>query len=499
MAVATRGSDTSVIDIPFLIRGQIVEPGDDAVEFSGRVGARFRTPDPKKWADRLVLADAGDLADLRDMPVDEIIDFLVELGPRLTLDENPLLQEAYRLCYEAGELTEPLLRTFYDDFLGWFTRPRLESMVAAVGKEYLDGWVEQGLPGHSYSRVRAFGTRQLHIIAGNVPVTTAITVARCALTKSDCLIKMPSNDPYTAAAVVQSMIDLDPNHPVTKHFAVPYWKGGDEEVEQRIIRPQRLERLTAWGGFASVKHIQKYLLPGLELISFNGKWSISIVGHEALENDENMKYAAYGVAVRAGEFNQTGCSNTRIVYVECDADDEEDLARLERFGHEIHKAFGELPEWFSTPPKRVDAALDAELEAVGLDEEFYRVIGDSSFGGAVVSRTEDPVEFQSMLNNRIVNLVPVSDITNVGDWVKGDETQTIGVYPESLRERLRDAAGTYGGQRIVPLKREGKAVGAGAIPEGARHDPSKNIGTHDGVEVLRRMVRWVVDESLDLR
>jgi hypothetical protein len=81
MAVATRGSDTSVIDIPFLIRGQVVEPGDDAVEFSGRVGARFRTPDPKKWADRLVLADAGDLADLRDTPVDEIIDFLVELGP----------------------------------------------------------------------------------------------------------------------------------------------------------------------------------------------------------------------------------------------------------------------------------------------------------------------------------------------------------------------------------------------------------------------------------
>jgi hypothetical protein len=496
VATTTSTPETSVVEIPFLIRGRVVQPDDDGVEFGGRVGARFRIPDPAKFADQLVLADAGDLRDLRETPVDQIIDFLAELGPLLTLDENPLLQAAYELALEAGELTESVLAPVYDEFPLWFERDRLERMIeGTVGKAYLDGWVRQGALGRSSVSMRAIGTRQLHIIAGNVPITTAITVVRSALTKGDCLIKMPSNDPYTATAVVQSMIDLAPDHPVTKHFAVAYWKGGDEAVEQRIIRPQRIEKLTAWGGMASMKHIQKYLVPGIELIAFNPKWSISIVGHQALESTGAMKEAAHGVAVRAGEWNQTGCSCTRVVYVEC-ATDEDDLERLEQFGRAVYEAFGTLPASFSTAPKRSDRELDAELEAIAIDEEFYRVIGDTSFGGVVVSRTDEPVDFSGQLNNRIVNLVPVSDITRVGRWVHGDETQTIGVYPSRLREQLRSDLATYGAQRIVPLVTE---------PDRTNHEPAgvdpdqRRRGIHDGHEPLRRMVRWVTEESAELR
>jgi hypothetical protein len=495
MAVAISTSDTSVVDIPFLIRGRIIDPGDDAVEFGGRVGARFRIPDPAKYADQLVLNDAGDLADLRDTPIAEVIDFLAELGPRLVLDENPLLQAAYELCLEAGELTESILAPVYDDFPKWFGRERLHAQVDSTLGKYIDGWVELGAPGQSSARMRAIGVRQLHIIAGNVPVTVAITVTRSALTKGDCLIKMPSNDPYTAAAVVRSMIDLDPDHPVTKHFAVAYWKGGDEALERKIIRPSRIEKLTAWGGMSSMKHIQKYLVPGIELIAFNPKWSISIVGHEALESPEAMEQAAHGVAVRVAEWNQTGCSCTRVTYVECGTD-EADLERLEQFGHAIHNALGALPEWFSTVPKRPDRDLDAELEAVALDDEFYRVIGDTSFGGVVISRTGEPVDFADILNNRIVNLVPVADITAVGRWVHGDETQTIGVYPPRLRDQLRDDLATYGAQRIVPLVTDLSTVRH--TPAGA--DPLQSKFTaHDGTMPLQRMVRWVTEESADLR
>src|SRR5262249_48932285 len=205
---------------------------------------------------------------------------------------------------------------------------------------------------------------------------------------------------------VKSMIELDPEHPVTKHFAVAYWKGGDERVERRIIRPSRIEKLTAWGGMASMTHIQKYLVPGIELIAMNPKLSISIVGHEALEDRKAMEEAALGVALMAGRMNQTACASTRIVYVECQIDDE-DLDRLEELGRAIHAAYGKLPPYESTAPKRPDPDLDSDLRALSLDDEFYRVIGDSSYGGVVVSRTEEPVEFAQRLNNRIVNLVPV--------------------------------------------------------------------------------------------
>jgi Acyl-CoA reductase (LuxC) len=488
----TTDASTSVVDIPFLIRGRVIEPGDDAVEFGGRVGASFRTPDPARYANQLTLADPSEMRDLHETPVNEIIDFLVQLGPRLTLDDNPLMYAAFRLALDAGELTEPVLRPVYENFGYQFSRDRLEGIVEkTIGKAYLDGWVERGAPGRSFMRMRAIGTRNLHIIAGNVPLTAAITVVRSALCKADCLIKMPSNDPYTAAAIVQSMIDLDPNHPVTKHFAVAYWKGGDENVERQIIRPSRIEKLTAWGGMASMVHIQKYLVPGIELIAMNPKLSISIVGHEALDTVAGMKEAARGVAAMAGHMNQTACSSTRVVYVECGTE-EDDLERLETFGHAIHKAFGELPAEITTAPKRSDRELDGELEAVALDDDYYRVIGDTSFGGVVVSRTADePVEFADRLTNRIVNLVPVPDISRVPRWVD-EGTQTVGIYPERLREELRDVLALHGVQRILPG--DGHLMGD---PPGS--DPAQRYGVpHDGGEPMRRMVRWVLDESVDL-
>ena len=493
MPVSTGPADTAVVDIPFLIRGRIVEPGEDAVEFGGREGARFRTPNPIEYASQLTLVDPSEMRDLYETPVDHIIDFLVQLGPRLTLDENPMLYAAFRLALEAGELTEPVLRAVYDDFHYQFSRTRLDGMAEkTVGKAFLDGWVERGVPGRSLLRIRAVGTRNLHIIAGNVPITAALTIVRSALCKCDCLIKAPSNDPFTAAAIVRSMIDLDPEHPVTRHFAVAYWKGGDEAVERQVIRPSRIEKLTAWGGMASMVHIQKYLVPGIELIAMNPKLSISVVGHEALTSTDAMGEAARGIAAMAGHMNQTACSSTRVVYVECSTD-ESDLERLEALGHAVYRAFADLPLSISTAPRRRDPELDGELGAVAIDEDYYRVIGDTSFGGVVVSLTaEEAVEFADRLTNRIVNLVPVPDIRRVVRWVN-EETQTVGIYPERLRELLRDELALHGVQRTLPIDTHLRTDPPGS-------DPDQRIGIpHDGMEPMRRMVRWVLDESTDLR
>lgn len=485
----TPAPDTTCIDIPFLIRGRIIEPdADNSVVLGGRVGARFRTPDAVRYAADLVLKNPSELRDLHDTPIEEVIDFLAELGPRLALDRNPLMEAAFRLALEAGELTEPVLRPIYDHFPAMFERKRLDVHVEKkVGKAYLDGWVELGRPGNSTMRMRAIGTRNMHVIAGNVPIVAGLTVINSALTKADCLIKMPSNDPLTAAAIVKSMIELDANHPVTKHFAVAYWKGGDEAVEKAIYRPSSIEKLTAWGGMSSMTHIQKYLVPGIELISMNPKLSISIVGREALGKPSSMQEAALGVALMAGRMNQTACASTRIVYVECTTD-EDDLDRLEQFGRAIHRAFLDLPPHESTAPKRPNPALEEELQALALDDEFYRVLGDTASAGVVVSRTEEPVEFADRLDNRIVNLVPVPDITRVPRWVS-EATQTVGIYPESLRERLRDDLALNGVQRTLPLGHS-LMMNQTDLEQAARLP-------HDGTWPMQRMVRWVIDESAE--
>ena len=477
---------TELYSIPISARGGIIEPGNDAVEYSGRGGAKFRTPDPHKHIHNLVLGNPANLRDLMDCPVRNIVEFLGEVGKRLRLDDNPWLQESFALALQAGGLAEPILRGVYEDLPRMFDPDSLMALAEkSVGIAYLDGWVASAAPNEN-CRVRAVGTRQLHITAGNVPVVAALTIVRGALTKSDVLIKAPSNDPLTANAIARSLIDVDPGHPVTKHVAVAYWKGGDEEMDRQIVRVSRIDKITAWGGMSSVKHIQKFLTPGIDLTALNPKFSMSVIGAEALKSEAAMEEAALGIAVVSGFYNQTACANTRLVYVECDTE-EESIEKLIALGRKIIAAYAKLPPVISTALPRANADLEAEMEAVALEDDFYHVEGDTVSGGVVISKFSDRVDFFDQLNNRVVNIVPMADLAEVAKWCD-DTTQTVGVYPESLRDRLLDLFALSGVQRMISLS-GGDAMQVfhdmHTLPAGM---------PHDGIEPLRRNVRWVIDQ-----
>ncbi len=474
-----------ILEIPIIARGRVIMPGDVAVQFRGRGGADFRQADPHKHIHDLVLGDTAKLRDLHDTPMLEIIDLFVELGKRLRLDDNELLQQSFALALKAGGLAEPILRGVYDALPHMFERSMMTSLVdKTIGLDYIDGWVPGSAPYGNVS-VRAVGTRQLHITAGNVPVVAAMTVARAALTKSDILIKSPSNDPLTANAIARTLIDLAPDHPVTKHIAVAYWKGGDEIMDSQIVRTSRIDKITAWGGMSSVRHIQKFLQPGIDLTALNPKYSMSMIGRDTFASEAAMDEAAIGLATLAGFYNQTACANTRLVYVESDTDDAS-LERVAELGRRMVAAYVLLPPLLSVPFTAPNRELEAEMAAVALEDDFYHVEGDTLNGGFVVSKFNDRVEFFDKLNNRVVNFVPVDDLTDVLKWCD-DTTQTVGIYPESIRPRVRDAFALAGIQRLVSL--------AGGDPmtvyANSHHMPPGS--PHDGIEPMRRSVRWVVD------
>jgi hypothetical protein len=477
---------TDVLDIPIISRGRVIMPGDDAVTFKGRGGADFRQPDPHKHIHDLVLGNTALLADLNDTKMADIIDFLAEAGKRLRLEDNPLLQESFALALQAGGLAEPILRGVYDGLPNMFDGTGLRNLVEkTIGTAYLDGWVPGEGPYANVS-VRAVGTRQLHITAGNVPVVAALTIVRGALTKSDLLIKSPSNDPLTANAIARTLIELDASHPVTKHLAVAYWKGGDEFMDSQIVRTSRIDKITAWGGMSSVRHIQKFLSPGIDLTALNPKYSMSMIGREALESEETMEEAAVGLATISGFYNQTACANTRIVYVESDTDDDS-VEKVVELGRKMLAAYPALSPVISTAAAGPNRELDAEMDAIALEDDFYHVEGDTVNGGFVVSKFNDRVDFYDKLNNRVVNFVPVDDLLDVVKWCD-DTTQTVGIYPESVRDRLLDSFALAGVQRMVPLS-GGDSM---QVFEDMHHLPPGV--PHDGIEPMRRNVRWVIDQ-----
>ncbi len=475
----------AIIDIPIIARGCVILPGEGAVTFKGRGGADFRQADPHRHIHDLVLGDAAKLRDLHDTPIAQIIDLLATLGERLHLDDNALLQESFALALAAGGLAQPILRGVYEALPAMFDAGAMRALAdKTIGLAYLDGWVP-GEGSYGNVRIRAVGTRQLHITAGNVPVVAALTIIRAGLTKSDLLIKAPSNDPLTANAIARTLIELAPTHPLTKHIAVAYWKGGDEFMDSRIVRPGRIDKITAWGGMSSVRHIQKFVTPGIDLTALNPKYSMSMLGRDTFASAAAMDEAAVGLATLAGFYNQTACANTRIVYVESDTDDDS-IEQIVALGRRMVAALAELPPLLSVPYTTPNRELEAEMAAVALEDDFYHVEGDTLAGGFIVSKFNDRVEFYDKLANRVVNFVPVDSLADVVKWCD-DTTQTVGIYPEMIRDQWLDVFALAGVQRLVSL------AGGDAMTVYANSHHMPPGSPHDGIEPMRRAMRWVVD------
>jgi hypothetical protein len=129
--------------------------------------------------------------------------------------------------------------------------------------------------------------------------------------------------------------------------------------------------------------------------------------------------------------------------------------------------------------------LKNEIESILPLKDFYRVYCDPKnipkSGAVIVSQMDEQVDFPGLLYGRVSNIVPVDNIEDAIEKFTA-ATQTVGIYPDSLRVKLRDLAAMKGGQMFVPI---GYAI-AGTICAPA-----------DGMEAERRMCRWVVDTHCD--
>ena len=267
--------------VPLIIRGRIIEDKD--VEFGGRGGGTtFTSPAVKKHIGAIPLDTPSSLSELYALTFDEILEYLGGLHEHMAFGRNAYLQEAFELARGTSGLTEPLLRRTYqlmrDCFDPNFAREFADS---SIGIPYLEGWVTKRMGNGAIASIRAFGARAVHIVAGNSPLVSSMTIMRNTVLRSDAIIKTPSNDPLTAAACARTMIDMAPDHPITRHLSVAYWKGGDSSFEDVLYQPKNIEKIIAWGGFASITHVAKYIQPGIDLITLDPKLSSSIIGKTA--------------------------------------------------------------------------------------------------------------------------------------------------------------------------------------------------------------------------
>lgn len=449
-----------------IVKGETVE--GDALSYGSGAGT-FTTPALNLNA---LVWQRRDPVPALDVPVAEIVDLLVELGHAIEADRSGFLREACERMERTSPLDPGVTRRSYEDLRHLFTRDRIEATLhGQIGNPaLLDGWVDVPTTHGKAARIRAFPPRMVHILAGNVPGVAAISVINGALSKGAHLFKLPSNDLHSLTALLRILSEIAPGHPIARSFSAVYWRGGDTAIESRLFSPVFFDKLAAWGGETSLRSAKNYVGPGFELISFDPKTSISMIGREAFADGADLELVADLAAQDATPWNQTACVSARFQYVEATPE------QADRLAEAMCRRMGVERRITSVCGPRVSNALREEIEVLRDMGPDFGVFGGYDGKGLVI-RSDAPVDFYP--DGKIVNLVTVASLAEAVRHCSV-ATQTVGVWPPERKAGLRDALASAGAQRIVTLG--GAADGSAGLP-------------HDGFIPLHRFMRWINDED----
>ena len=457
-----------VLQVKHFIRGKLVS-GDDVRHRSRDLGADFSTPAIDLDA---LVTPRSEAPPLLDVKLSEIIDFLVETGERLKLERNPYLQESLERVAATNPLPRRVVENLYRGARHYLTREVLMSSIDSNFSDpaCLDGWVSRTDIHGKRGAIRAFPPRMIHMLAGNSPAGCMSSVAQGALVKAVNLFKMPSSDPFSCVAVLRTMADIDPNHPVVRSMCAVYWRGGDESIERTLYRPQYFDRIVAWGGGDAINNVIRYLGPGLQLISFDPKSSISMIGPEAFQSDATIAEVAECAATDVSVYNQEACLASRFIFAEGER------KGIETFCAQLQQRLGVDRETASAKAPPLPLEMREEIEVLQMMDDSYRVWGTFDGAGMVIL-SDEPVGFHP--TGKTANVVHVASLDDAIRHVNV-ATQTIGIYPAERKLKLRDRIASAGGQRVVRL---GSA---------ARHVTG---GPHDAMYPLQRFIHWMADED----
>lgn len=457
----------NIVSAPFFVRGELME-SNDVIQRSRDLGVSFATPSIP--FDRLV-APRTEVPPLLNVPLSEIIDFLVLTGEKIRDPKNEFMAECIDRMCSTHVLPREVVGAQAMHAAAYLDRRRLMAEVEQnfPDPRVLDAWVPKVDFTGRKSFVRAFAPRLIHVLPGNSPGVAVKSIAQGAMVKAINLFKMSSSDPFTMVAILRIMAEIDPGHPIVRSMSAAYWRGGDDAVERVLYRPQFFDKIVAWGGGDAINNVVKYLGPGFQLVSFDPKTSISMVGREALADDAVLDLVADLTSMDVMTLNQEACVASRYQFVEGTQ------AEVDRFCAALHKHIARrAAESGDVRPMAMD--MKEEIESLMMMDDEYGVWGKTDGKGLVI-RSEEPVDFHPI--NKTANVVRVDSLDDAVKWVNV-ATQTVGFYPFERMPVYRDRLAAGGAQRVVHLGEAGPAT----------------IGNpHDAMYPLHRFVHWMVHED----
>lgn len=454
-----------LIDLPIIVQGRVVSSTAGGLTYSLRYErCELRLPAMTEAA--LEEFDHSNKFLLHDISLQDIVNFLQRVGQfwHPSNSNHPLCRAAQEHLAAVMSYDQKMARRELNliNVVTSFGPALYDLVEAELGHRfYLDEWIPRG---DAFVHAQPWGN-VAHVMVGNVPVSSIMTLVRGILSKNRTLAKLPSRDPVTALYFALSMIEIDPNHPVTRSMTVFYWRRGDE-LEEKALR--RADVMCVWGGGAAVKRCKELARVGVSVLEFGPKTSLALIGKESATS----KKVAIDLAHDASIYNQEACFSPQIAFVEGD-----------------HEAFVQnLIEAFTTYQR----LLPKGHTSIDDHAHVWRARLEARYGGGRVLQSDgtewtvivlsDPSEIHEHPLSRCMYVVPVVALENALSYVTPD-TQTVVLSPWSRQADLREQLTLRGAAKITEIGlAEWQRIGA----------------PHDLIFPLHGLVRWVsVERGLE--
>ena len=236
------------IELPIIVRGQVIYKTKEkyVINYSDKVQITF----PKIEEEHIALLKKNRY-ELNSVNIQEIISGFAKVGKfwRGNPNDDFYKETVEKLCMINGYDKKMAIREL--NIIG-SSCAQISGMYDLLDLElgnrfYLDEWVPHG---DAIVHAQPMGN-VLNIVAGNVPVSSVMSLLRCCLTKNQAIAKVSRRDPITLTYFALAMIKLLPDNLLTNNISVLYWPANDE-IEEKMY--DCVDAICAWGKYG--KHSQ---------------------------------------------------------------------------------------------------------------------------------------------------------------------------------------------------------------------------------------------------
>jgi long-chain-fatty-acyl-CoA reductase len=425
----------TTLDLPLIVCGQSRYPKDvprgQVHSLRYENGLTIRVPMLLERDVDIMEGSAASIdEELARLTLPEIITFLGEVGERWNARELAGRRLVRRYAHLVTQFSDIMMERDYETighFLmqRWHAYDEIESQFG--NQRIFDEWIPVQM---AYRKAFPRGL-VLHYLVGNLPLASMYSIVRGVLTKNRTLAKLPTRDPISPVGLVQAIIAVDPDHPVSRSLSLAYWPH-DDVVGDRCMRS--VDAACVWGGKEAVEAVKRRIPANVPLAEFGPKWSASAIDLTQCDVDQ----AAMRVVEDSSFYDQEACFNTQRAYVKGD---------IEPFVAALQRHFSTFSR--NLPFVSTNRDILAHRSMTLLEARYMGFRVECGDDWAIVVLPPDQADLPHPLG-RTLFVHPVDDLGSIADYLNRD-SQTLGVYPWEVVDAHRDQWAAAGADRMVEM------------------------------------------------